>query len=258
MEFSQKEINDKIKKIDGAMSQEGMPLTDENKTIIYNCIIGKSSTEIERKSIIEKYSSIYGSKCAYVMTDDYCYNDTDVLINLLNITNKKDLFNAERDLVSLRTYELCENPIKCNFNFDYLKSIHKFLFQDLYEWAGNIRNCNIAKQNLFCLSEHIDSYAKDIFDKLKKENYYMDYDYNTKIDKMVQLFADINALHPFREGNGRSQRKFIEDLAMEIGINLDLTIVSEKEMIIASHDSINGNYEKLKTIFNNCSSLLIK
>ncbi len=57
---TEKEIQEKIKKIDGAMAQEGMPLTKEIKQKLYNCIIGKSTTEIERKKVLEKYRRIYG------------------------------------------------------------------------------------------------------------------------------------------------------------------------------------------------------
>ena len=189
-------------------------------------------------------------KYFYEKSFDYCYKDTDILINKLNITNNDDLHNAERGLVALRIYDLSEKPLKGNFDFSYLKAIHKYLFQDIYDWAGKIRKCNIAKQDLFCLSEHIDSFGKEIFKQLKKEKFYVIYNYETKISKLVNLFADINALHPFREGNGRSQREFIESLAKINGIMLDLTQVSKKDMIMASHDSINGNYGKLLYIFN--------
>lgn len=195
-------------------------------------------------------------KYTYEKTANYCYKGTDVLINKLNITNDKDLFDAERELVLLRTHELNENPLKGNFDFKHLKSIHKYLFQDVYRWAGDIRNCNIAKKDLFCLTENIESFGNEIFNKLEKENYYIDYDYETKIDKLIELFADINALHPFREGNGRTQRLFIENLSKINGIYLDLTNVSRTDMIIASHESINGNYEKLKNIFKSHSSYL--
>lgn len=197
-------------------------------------------------------------KYVYERTSNYCYKDTDVLINKLNITNDEDLFNAERELVSLRTYELNENPIKSNFDFEYLKSIHKYLFQDVYRWAGGIRNCNIAKQDLFCLSEHIETYGNDIFNNLKKEKYFINYNNEKTLNKLVELFANINALHPFREGNGRSQRVFIESLAKINGINLDLTNVSKTDMIVASHESINGNYEKLREIFKKNSNTLDK
>ncbi len=195
-------------------------------------------------------------KYTYEKTADYCYKDTDILINKLNITSDEDLFNAERELVSLRTYELNEKPLKGNFDFKYLKDIHKYLFQDVYRWAGDIRNCNIAKQDLFCLTEHIESFGTDLFNKLKKEKYFVNYDNETTLDKLVELFADINALHPFREGNGRSQRVFIESLAKINGIYLDLTNVSKMDMIVASHKSINGNYKKLRDMFQENSGIL--
>lgn len=195
-------------------------------------------------------------KYSYERTVDYCYKDTDVLINKINITNEEDLFNAERELVSLRVYELNEKPLRGNFDFQYLKSIHKYLFQDVYRWAGDIRNCNIAKQDLFCLTEHIESFAADIFKKLKKEKYFVDYGNEIKLEKLTELFADINALHPFREGNGRSQRVFIETLARINGVNLDLTNVSKMDMIVASHESISGNYKKLKDMFKKNSYIL--
>ena len=192
-------------------------------------------------------------KYTYEKTANYCYKNSDILINKLNITNDEDLFNAERELVSLRTYELNEKPLKGNFDFKYLKDIHKYLFQDVYRWAGDIRNCNIAKQDLFCLTEHIESFSADVFNKLKKEKYFVDYDNETTLNKLVELFADINALHPFREGNGRSQRVFIELLAKINGINLDLTNVSIMDMIVASHESINGDYKKLRAMFKSNS-----
>lgn len=193
-------------------------------------------------------------KYTYQRTANYCYKDTDVLINKLNITNDEDLFNAERELVSLRISEFNDCPIKGSFDFNYLKDIHKFLFQDVYSWAGNIRRCNIAKQDLFCLTENIKSYGNNIFSRLKKEKYYLNYDNETTLEKLAELFADINAMHPFREGNGRSQRMFIESLAKINGIYLDLTNVSKIQMIIASHESISGNCQKLIDLFKENSN----
>lgn len=188
-------------------------------------------------------------KYSYVNDGTYCYPNTSILINKLNIKDDKVLFEMERKLVSLRIDELIDKPLKGNFDFDYLKSIHKFLFQDIYKWAGIPRTCAIAKNNLFCLPEYIGSYASDVFNNLSKEKYYINYDYDIKLNKLVDLFSDINALHPFREGNGRSQREFIEALAKINGIYLDLTSVPKMEMIIASHEAINGYNEKLYDMF---------
>ena len=188
-------------------------------------------------------------KYSYIEDGTYCYPHTDILKNKLGIKDDDFLFETERKLVSLRVDELISNPLKGNFDFSHLKAIHKYLFQDIYSWAGKPRTCAIAKKDLFCLPEYIESYSKEIFDKLKSQKYFINYSYDEKINSLVELFADINALHPFREGNGRTQREFIESLAKINGIMLDLTQVPKMEMIIASHDSINGNYKKLTKMF---------
>ena len=188
-------------------------------------------------------------KYSYIEDGTYCYPHTDILKNKLGIKDDDFLFETERKLVSLRVDELISNPLKGNFDFSHLKAIHKYLFQDIYSWAGKPRTCAIAKKDLFCLPEYIESYSKEIFDKLKNQKYFINYSYDEKINSLIELFANINALHPFREGNGRTQREFIESLAKINGIMLDLTQVPKMEMIIASHDSINGDYKKLTKMF---------
>lgn len=188
-------------------------------------------------------------KYSYERTPDYCYEDSDVLINKENIKDKTLLDIFEREIVSLNQLELNRTPIKGNFDFKHLKDIHKFLFQDIYYWAGDIRTVSIAKTDLFCLPQYIDSFANDIFTKLKKEGYYMQYHISSKINNLVELFCDINALHPFREGNGRAQREYIECLAKVIGIDLDLSPIHQDDMIIASHEANNGDNKKMHKLF---------
>jgi len=197
-------------------------------------------------------------KYTYERTSNDCYPKSDVLINLLNITDAEDLSNAERELVSLRAKEMTDLSINGNFDFSHLKRIHKYLFQDIFGWAGQSRTCNIAKTNLFCLAEHIDTYAKDVFGQLIKENYCIDLKFNDKVEALAELFADINALHPFREGNGRTQREFMKQLAKVNGMNLDFTKVNEQEMIIASSESIAGDMEKLRSMFQKIAAPITK
>lgn len=184
----------------------------------------------------------------------YCYSDSETLINIPGIKNQKELFELERELVSYRLAELNEKPIKGSFELDYLKKIHAYLFQDIYDWAGEIRICNISKSGiLFCASEYILSYAASIFDPLKAKNFFVEYDYEQKLNNLVDLFASINALHPFREGNGRSQRLYIEWLAKINGIRLDLTKVSRPDMIYASYEGMKCNYKYLYNLFKDHS-----
>ena len=79
----------------------------------------------------------------------YCYPDSDVLINKLGIKDSVKLFMAEKEATSIRLYELQQKPIKGKFNLDHLKAIHKYIFQDIYEWAGEQRTVDIGKGNLF-------------------------------------------------------------------------------------------------------------
>ncbi len=114
----------------------------------------------------------------------------------------------------------------------YLQAIHKALFGDVYDWAGTIREKGfISKGNsLFCAAEFIIPYSDDLFSKLKAENYLRGLDREEFIRCMAFYITEINALHPFREGNGRTQRVFINQLARQAGWNLSYTTVDPEDL----------------------------
>ena len=178
----------------------------------------------------------------------YCYPDTDVLINKLGIKDSKKLFNVEREIVSLKLKDLYKHPIVGNFDLNHLQKIHEYLFQDIYEWAGEIRTVDIAKSNLFCLTKFIQSYAEEIFSGLKTENYLIGLDRDEFIKRCTYYFCEINALHPFREGNGRSQREFIRELALNAGWIIDWYKITPEEMLEASKDSFDNDNSKIEDL----------
>ena len=178
----------------------------------------------------------------------YCYDGSDVLINKLCIKNEKSFQKAESMFAAIRQAELEQNPLPGKFDFEHLKAIHHYLFQDLFSWAGNIRTVTIAKASMFCLPQYIDNYANDIFSRLRNDNYLQDLSKQEFILKLTDLFADINALHPFREGNGRTQREFVRYIAGINGYGLRYELVDPEENIIASHESVNGDNSKLLKI----------
>ena len=180
----------------------------------------------------------------------YCYKSSDVLINKLNIQDEETFLKAERLYSGLRQSELLNKPINGDLDFKHLKAIHFYLFQDLFYWAGKTRTVAIAKGNLFCLPPYIESYAKDIFSNLKRDNYYQGLSKEEFVDHITNLLADINALHPFREGNGRTQREFIRYVGIKNGYGFDWSKVSAEENIIASYESANGDNEKLRAIIS--------
>ncbi len=196
---------------------------------------------------------------------DYVYGDTNVLVNKKNIRDKNVLLAAEKDYVALRMLELLKNPIKGEFDFKHLSAIHYHLFQDLYEWAGEIRACNMFKNGIypdgremhgmyFCLVEQIEGYLTSIFEQLRRENYFLDYDYDTKIVKLAALYNDLNAAHPFREGNGRAQREFVESFAKINGIDLDITKIKPMVLIYAAIEGFYRSNDMLEELFKQNST----
>lgn len=178
---------------------------------------------------------------------EYCYPDSNVLINKLNITNNDDLSVAEREITSIKLAYAKQNRIKGNFDLKHMQKIHKFLFEDIYSWAGKLRYVNISKGNQFCLAQNLERYAEDVFLKLKAENYLVNSE--NVPERLAYYLSEINVLHPFREGNGRTQRLFIEYLALNAGYRVDFSDVTPEEMIIASAESFACNYEKINSMF---------
>ncbi|MCR4924669.1 MAG: Fic family protein [Clostridiales bacterium] len=190
-----------------------------------------------------------GYSYEYEWDKEYCYPNSNVLINKLGIKNQYELITAEREITSLKIALAKVETIKGNLDFEHLKNIHKFIFEDIYTWAGEIRRVNISKGNQFCLSQNIELYASAIFAKLKADNYLIDYDGNIA-HCLAYYLSEINVLHPFREGNGRTQRVFIEYLADHAGYKIDFSNVTQDEMIIASAEAFAYEYDKINAMFD--------
>ena len=171
----------------------------------------------------------------------YCYPNSDVLINKLNITSSKELFEAEVQLTSIRLQELQEHPLKGRYDFEHLKAIHHYIFQDLYDWAGKERTVEIGKGNLFCTTPCIQSYANSVFSKYYSQCYDVKNNREDFIKAFAENYGDVNALHPFREGNGRTQREFARLVCLACGYDFNLSCVTHQEMLEASILSFNKN-----------------
>ena len=187
------------------------------------------------------------------MDRTYCYADTSILKNKLNIRDNGRLLQAETRLAAVRLYQLQERPIRGSFDYRHLCRIHQHIFQDLYDWAGKPRTVNIAKASMFCLVQYMTDYAQTIFPA-----YYDDcMRAKDRPEEFVRVFtehyADLNALHPFREGNGRSQREYARELCLKCGYAFDVTRTSHEEMMDGSIASLDrGDNTKLEAIFRKC------
>ena len=187
------------------------------------------------------------------MKDKYVYPGTNILINKFNCHDEKELRMIEALSTGGNLAWLQLHPIEGNFDFDHLKQIHHFIFQDLYDWAGQIRDVDIGKNNLFCRAQFINDYAKTVFDDFYSACSYNKNDKDSFIAVLASHYADMNALHPFREGNGRAQREFSRELCLDCGYILDLTKTRHEEMLAASIQSFEkGDNTGLINIFNRC------
>jgi len=189
-------------------------------------------------------------------TDIYCYPNTNVLINKFNITNASDLFITEREITSLKILEAEKNPIKGMFGLKHLQNIHKFIFGDIYSWAGEIREGDflIKGESIFCRAMFIGSMADEIYNKLKNEKYLCNLDKNIFISRLAYYMGEINALHPFREGNGRTQRLFFRYLCNKAGYNLEFHGIEKNILVKADISAFNREYEPLIKVLDTAIS----
>jgi cell filamentation protein len=172
------------------------------------------------------------------MENNYHYLDPEleytnrkgVLHNLANIEDEKVLLAFESLKVSRRIEELLEKPIDIK-DSNSLLVIHHYLFQDVYEWAGKVRTVNIYKDGKpffngerFSMGfQYIDTLIND-YRKIEKSNK------GAIASKLAEILDNVNFLHPFREGNGRTQREFLRLLALEKGIKLNLNPPDNKDV----------------------------
>ena len=180
----------------------------------------------------------------------YCYPDSNVLINKLNIKNNKKLEKAEKMIVLAKLYDLRQNKIKGDFDKAHFINIHKYLFEDLYPFAGKFRTENIAKDSFsFAEWEFIDTELDRLLLKLKEENFLNDLNKEDMAKKLAYYMSELNVLHPFREGNGRTIREFIRELAYKNGYILDYSKTESEEMLDAMMKSVIDETDLAKIIY---------
>lgn len=180
--------------------------------------------------------------------------------NKLGIKDKGLFEKESRKYTSQRIDELLTKPIKGNFDYQHLKNIHKHIFQDVFYWAGKDRMeiglyGNFAKYAPnktivnFVAGKDLNETAKQIFTWLKEDNYLKNSkDLNDFAKNLAEFARNLNTLHPFREGNGRTQRIFLNELAKNAGYKLDLNLVSKEKMIEASVKASQSKLGKLEAV----------
>ena len=182
---------------------------------------------------------------------DNCYPGTTVLVNKLHIHDEAALQEAEALATYVNASRLEQCPLEGVFDFAHYKAIHQFLFSDLYDWAGEVRTVNISKKGTqFAPVEQIESQAMQIFERLKTRNFFKGLSHDEFVDEIVDFYCVTNFLHPFREGNGRTQRLFLTQLIRNAGYDINFADMDTDLLMIATIQSAQGVTDLLKTIFS--------
>ena len=170
----------------------------------------------------------------------YCYPESDVLRNRLNIRDGAELKQAEEEFTAVKQLVLLQEPLKGRFTKTHLMRIHRFLFEDIYPFAGHIRREQISKgDTMFYPPDLIDRELNRVFDELRGRAMLSEQDAEKQLQNLSHVMAELNIIHPFREGNGRSIREFIRCMALEYGLHLNWGNVNHELLIdtaIASVD----------------------
>lgn len=183
-------------------------------------------------------------------SDNGCYPDTSVLINKLGIQNQVQLDENETLITTVQSLKFELDPFPEELNFTYYKRLHHFLFESLYEWAGEIRSVNLSKQHTsFCPADEIESLSTATFGRLKRNQYLQGLSREDLLNELVDLYVSVNYIHPFREGNGRVQRLYFRQLAQRAGYRLNFAGVDSDQMMIATIHAASGVTETMRQVF---------
>ena len=168
--------------------------------------------------------------------DPYVYPGTNVLRNLLDIRAPERLARFEMDMTTQRLIELAVEPMAGRLDAAHLRAIQGYIFQDVYDWAGQFRTVNIARsgQYYFAFWDRIDPALHDTLSKLKRERQLAGLERESFCARAGYFLGEINAVHPVRDGNGRAQREFIRQLAVRNGFSLNWSRVTRDQMSEAS------------------------
>ena len=182
----------------------------------------------------------------------YCYKDTNVLKNRFGLRDAKKLRELEADISAIRQNDLLTNPIQGRFTANHLCHIHQYLLGDIYPFAGHFRKEDIMKGSTRFLSHRdIKSKLTKLLLELAKEHHLQGLTQDMLIDRSAYYFSELNYIHPFREGNGRSTREFMRQLYALNGYTVDWAAVSTDELLEALEASVYDTAQ-LKAVLRLC------
>ena len=171
-----------------------------------------------------------------------------MLRNRAGITDPERLYRIEAATTAVAIYALMTEQLPGRYDLTHLQTFHRRIFGRIYPWAGEIRTVTIAKTEMFCLPQYIEAYALSTFAELAREKHLRGLSRDEFADRLTHYLAEVNAMHPFREGNGRTQRAFFGQLAREAGWPIDWSGLDPDENVDTAIASLRGDNRPLRTM----------
>ncbi len=178
------------------------------------------------------------------VADPYCYPGTTILRNVPGLTTQAELSRFE----AIATARRFQEPMPVGrWSARHYCAVHRHIFQDVYPWAGRLRTVRVSKgDSVFCYPERIDAELRRVFASLRQEHVLRRRDLPGFSTGAARVLADLNAIHAFRDGNGRTQLAFVALLAAQAGHPFDLERMEPTAFLSAMIASFHGDEAPLQ------------
>lgn len=185
-----------------------------------------------------------------IVNEDDPYSEYNgVLKNNLGIINTYDLNTVEADLTGINIHEILKQPLLHSFSITNINIIHKNIFQDIYSWAGEFRTIDMLKGDTFFESyETISITLESLFNDFQSNNYFKNLSIDDFAQHAAEFLIELNRIHPFREGNGRTQRVLLSQLALRAGYIITWEGIGSSAIKTACIDGLDGKPNTMKNL----------
>ncbi|EDZ8708858.1 putative adenosine monophosphate-protein transferase Fic [Salmonella enterica] len=185
--------------------------------------------------------------------DPYLYPGLNVMRNRLGIYQAQRLAQAAYEMTALRAATIELGPLVRGL--PHLCAIHRQLYQDIFDWAGQLREVDIYQGDTrFCHFAYIEKEGNALMQDLEEEGYLVDLAHEKFVERLAHYYCEINVLHPFRLGSGLAQRIFFEQLALHAGYALSWQGIAVETWKQANQSGAMGDLSALRAIFQKAVS----
>ena len=199
--------------------------------------------------IIQDYIERHGLSTDYTPEEggDY-YPDTHCLVNYFSLKNRQDLKEIESLFSCYRAAEILAENHQPPFEFDTLLDLHARLFGDVYPSAGQLRSMDIKRRTVFCDPRYIRQEGEKLFLRIQNAHYLRGLDKEKFVNELAYFMGEMEALHPFNDGNGRVERLFFYVMALYSGYQTDWGMADPDRLLEADICAIDGDYQLLISV----------